>query len=364
MINQYLKALSKQPIAQFAAGFALMALLAVGGFALVEAAETAKQRELAGLLRKWAKPMPQSEEPSVVDRLAFADPGAGRPTAQVAIIENAQGTGQTLPVKSAAGGAMINSRPETPVRDAIVISRSGGLTETIDRAAPEDRAAPLAAPKLPGMRVELARAPHTRVQVPLPFDLDTRNRTAEKLLIGPIPNGVLFTRGGKTGLHLWKMHTATAGEANMVVGVEAPIDFPLTFMLLDRNGTVTNGLDVNFVSVAPPAEPEVAWVKSRRKSKTYTARQPAPEVERPVQKQPRMVRRQRDTRQASGSTTLVRSETRAAYAVAPQAAPVRPAVGNLTGAAVPGGTGTGSGGLFGWGNAQASTVGPRAAVRQ
>jgi len=162
--------------------------------------------------------------------------------------------------------------------------------------------------KTNGARAEAFRAE-------LPINLDTRLNGPSHLLIGRIPDGVRFSRGQAAGLGLWQMKVSEFRNSQIVVEASAPAVFQMTFMLLDTNSTVVNGLDVAFQQVeqAPPApaQPKRADVVAPRGSGSVGAGSVGVPVGVPVAKrwpaktldaaQIRALRREQKTREQRDS---------------------------------------------------------------
>ena len=186
--------------------------------------------------------------------------------------------------------------------------------------------------KTNGARAEAFRAE-------LPINLDTRSNGPSHLLIGRLPDGVRFSRGQAAGLGLWQMKVSEFRNSQIVVEASAPAAFQMTFMLLDTNSTVVNGLDVAFQQVdqAPPApaQPKRADVVTPRGAGSVGAGSVGVQVGVPVAKRwpartldaapTRALRREQKTReQRDPRETKLHAPMAARLAGAAIARPVQP----------------------------------------
>lgn len=110
----------------------------------------------------------------------------------------------------------------------------------------------------PIIQIELQRQRRAPIKAELPIDLDVSSTRNSRLLIGRVPAGVRFTKGQSAGLGLWQMRVAEFRGTHIIVEPQAPKSFQMTFMLLDTEGTVVNGLEIAFEQVdGKPQQPAV-----------------------------------------------------------------------------------------------------------
>ena len=125
----------------------------------------------------------------------------------------------------------------------------------------------------PSLVLQLKRNLKTGARTAFPFSVEpTAENRQGKVLIAQVPNGVSFTSGRRSGPGMWVLNVAEAPVTDMLVEPEAPPAFALTFMLMNREGTVVSGIDMAVTLID---------VKS---SKTEKAEKPDATVGKPLPK--------------------------------------------------------------------------------
>lgn len=184
-------------------------------------------------------PVQLLDEPGL--RKPEAIPVAPIPATHVAAVEIAYRLGS----KNRPGE---EARPSEPARSYPPVAGSALVAAHEHQPAsgpPTPAMAAPAEPKAPAVRLQLTKRGNALARAAFPFDLG-QSTVADRgsILVGRLPEGVTFSAGHRTGLGLWQIKRADARLAEIIVGPSAPAQFDLTFMLLDGEGTVTNGLEV------------------------------------------------------------------------------------------------------------------------
>jgi hypothetical protein len=124
----------------------------------------------------------------------------------------------------------------------------------------ETEAAKPATASGPIMRLALSRDTRTGARLAFPFDITSSSADSRggNVLIAHVPEGVAFSKGRQTGPGLWMLPVADVPSTELVIDPKAPVAFDLTFMLLNREGTVVSGVDmaVTMVDIRPSERPD------------------------------------------------------------------------------------------------------------
>ncbi|MDZ4841715.1 MAG: hypothetical protein SH859_06170 [Hyphomicrobium aestuarii] len=226
--------------------------------------EAVGDHTIAYLAGRPSAARPSSPRP-IEDHIAASRAVAAHTVRQVQAPDNAPAA-QTA-VDSSAGA------PRARAAQLLLLNASTPPSATPPSTTPSSTLAETTA-RNPIIRLDLPRNAKTNgaraeaFRAELPIDLDTRSNGPSHLLIGRIPDGVRFSRGQAAGLGLWQMKVAEFRNSQIVVEASAPAAFQMTFMLLDTNSTVVNGLDVAFQQVdqtpPAPAQPKRADVITPR----------------------------------------------------------------------------------------------------
>lgn len=124
----------------------------------------------------------------------------------------------------------------------------------------ETEAAKPAAASGPIMRLALSRDMQTGARSAFPFDITSSSADSRggNVLIAHVPDGVSFSKGRQTGPGLWMLPVVDVPSTELVIDPKAPVAFDLTFMLLNREGTVVSGVDMalTMVDIRPPERPD------------------------------------------------------------------------------------------------------------
>ena len=148
-----------------------------------------------------------------------------------------------------------------PARVAEAVPEMAAAETVADRDALENAAAPKpAAVTAPSLYFELKRNSKTGARTAFPFQVQpSAGNRRGKIMIAQVPAGVSFTSGQRSGPGLWVLNVAEAPVTDMLIEPDAPAAFALTFMLLNREGTVVSGIDMAVALIdVKPAKAEKA----------------------------------------------------------------------------------------------------------
>lgn len=182
----------------------------------------------------------------IAQRFAGLPPEVSAPHAErEAVRETA-----SLDTKSAVNGSArhdVTSNPTDPITE---LSEPAVSRQTSGEKVIQDTPLlPAIHQPKPGMRIELARVKNKKTRVAFPFDLNSLwlDKPESGLLIGGLPEGVTLSLGRRTGLGLWQLRGPDVPSTLILVEPSAPAQFELTVLLVDPEGMVVTGIDIEVV---------------------------------------------------------------------------------------------------------------------
>ena len=155
-----------------------------------------------------------------------------------------------------ASPASVTALPET--QNSAAQTSMGPITSsgaTSSQATTSQSANSHVAAHSAGIRLELQRvSARAKVRTRLPLQLDRASIEAKRdtFLIGPLPAGVTLSKGRPVDHNMWQVAAADGVTTDMIVDRRAPAQFDLTFMLLDSQGSVVNGVEMSVAVLDPP----------------------------------------------------------------------------------------------------------------